>query len=84
MVENRPHHAQTTEGRTRPQEHQQHIWCRTDHITHTLRAEQGHKSISSTYGAEQTTSHTGLRAEQGHKSINSTYGGEQTTSCTER
>ena len=57
MVENRPHHTHP-EGRTRLQEHQQCIWWRTDHIMHNLRAEQAHRSISSAYGGEQTTSRT--------------------------
>jgi transposase len=60
MVAKRPHHTQAA-GRTRPQEHQQHILLHTDHITHILRAERGHRSISSTYGGEQTTSRTGCR-----------------------
>jgi hypothetical protein len=39
MVDNRPHYTHA-EDRKRPQEHQQHIRWRTDHIMHTLRTEK--------------------------------------------
>src|ERR1700733_7899753 len=53
IVDNRPYYIHS-DGRTRPWKHQQHIWWRTDHITHRLRAEQDHGGISSTHGGEQT------------------------------